>query len=146
MLVGVGQTVTLAEQLGTIGKGSKSPQYPKGRFAAHLHFEIRQADVPADEWPSVTMTAEQAAKYIRRTRLDPQLFLARAGALTVVPVAAPPPVPATPPPGPAAPEWVPLYDPATARPIPGEYVSVRRRGAEFRLFKVPKDRLKERGL
>lgn len=61
---------------------------------------------------------------------------------TAIRLAETPPVVAVPP----LPEWVPLYDPASGQAIPGEFVSVRRRGAEFRLFKVPKERLAERGL
>lgn len=43
--------------------------------------------------------------------------------------------------------WEPVYDPATEKPIPGEFISVRQRAdGELRLFKVPTWRLKEEGM
>lgn len=42
--------------------------------------------------------------------------------------------------------WEPVYDPATGNPIPGRYVSIKRRGTEIRLFEVPAYKLKEKGL
>lgn len=68
-LVSAGDQVRRGQQLGTIGK-----QFPKRRCitegpraglnCAHLHFEIRQEDVPPDNWPASSDT-------IRRQYLDP---------------------------------------------------------------------------
>lgn len=99
MMVREGQRVHMGQQIGTIGKGGVSRAFPNGRYRAHLHFEIRKTRVPADEWPSVSMSPSRAAEYIRRTRVDPVLFLQRAGALDKLPVASSTqrPTPAPPP-------------------------------------------------
>lgn len=127
MRVKVGQTVNMAQQIGSIGKGGTSPQYPKGRYHAHLHFEIRKEDVPADEWPSAMMVPSKAAPYIRKTRVDPVKFLDSVGALKVLPA----PHPTTPlivKPRPEAPSGAQgyLYGPArdTKMAPTGEWVSI----------------------
>lgn len=69
LLVEIGDTVRRGQRIGTIGK-----QYPgrqcvtRGRNAglncAHLHFEVRQQDVPPDNWPA-------SSAIIRTQYLDP---------------------------------------------------------------------------
>ena len=41
-----GTFVARGQQIGTVGSA-------EGRFACHLHFEIRKVDLPADHWPGV---------------------------------------------------------------------------------------------
>lgn len=43
-LVQVGQTVERSQQIGTIGKGANN------MWPAHLHYEMRQCDLPPDNW------------------------------------------------------------------------------------------------
>lgn len=43
--VSVGETVGRRQIIGTVGRG------PNNRFAAHLHFEMRKEDLPANAWP-----------------------------------------------------------------------------------------------
>jgi hypothetical protein len=45
MIVSEGQEVLRGDQIGTIGKGDK-----KNEFLAHLHFEVRLRDLPANKW------------------------------------------------------------------------------------------------
>ncbi len=45
-----GQVITRGEQIGTIGKGARTPKKPRGRWIAHLHFEIRRKLLPIDNW------------------------------------------------------------------------------------------------
>lgn len=162
MQVKVGQTIRVGERLGTIGKGGTSPQFPKGRFLAHLHFEIRTVDVPADEWPSANREPEAAAAYIRRTRVDPAEWLERHDAVWTLeeleaalnPVPAAPRVkdiPALPPrrragAGPDG-NWYPVHTPQM-QPIPGAWDSVvqSERTGEFRLVRVPDEKLRAAGL
>lgn len=64
--VSKGQYVWPGEPVGSVGKGD-----PARPFAAHLHFEVRKADLPADYWPG----SDKAA--IQRNYLDPEGFLRR---------------------------------------------------------------------
>lgn len=43
--VRVGEIVGRRQIIGTVGRG------PNNRFAAHLHFEMRKEDLPANAWP-----------------------------------------------------------------------------------------------
>ena len=43
--VSKGQRVSRRQPIGTVGRG------PNNRFAAHLHFEMRKVDLPANAWP-----------------------------------------------------------------------------------------------
>ena len=61
-----GQSIWAGEPIGSVGKGD-----PARPFAAHLHFEIRQANIPADHWPGSNKAA------IQRDYLDPEAFLKR---------------------------------------------------------------------
>lgn len=63
--VRVGERVTRGHRLGTVGKGAGD------RFAAHLHFEVRTAELPADYWPGL-----DHAK-VRRWYMDPLDILGR---------------------------------------------------------------------
>lgn len=84
MTVAVGDRVTAGEIIGTIGKGGRTREFPRGKFLAHLHFEVRVHDVPADEWPSLFLLKREAEQYIRRTRVDPIKWLAKVDARTVL--------------------------------------------------------------
>lgn len=44
-LVETGEIVGRRQQIGTVGRG------PNNRFTAHLHFELRKVDLPANAWP-----------------------------------------------------------------------------------------------
>lgn len=154
-LVRAGQRVRMGQKIGTIGKGGPTPTKPRGRYDAHLHFEIRRTNVPADEWPSATMPPSVAADYIRKTRVDPVKFLQQVGALTVPPAAHIEDIPATPitvrpRPEPPEPErkWEPVYDPATQQPIAGLWVSLwrHRTTGQGRIYRVPAEKLKAKGL
>jgi murein DD-endopeptidase MepM/ murein hydrolase activator NlpD len=84
MTVIEGDQVVAGEVIGTIGKGGRSKQFPRGRFPAHLHFEVRTQDVPADEWPSLFLLRRAAEVYCRKTRVDPMRWLAKVGARAVL--------------------------------------------------------------
>lgn len=59
-----GEVVLAGEPVGSIGKGD-----PRNPFLAHLHFELRQAPLPADHWPGM------ARQSILASYLDPVAFL-----------------------------------------------------------------------
>lgn len=59
MHVTAGEVVLRGQQVGTLGKGA-----PKAKMLAHLHFEIRLTDLPADNWfPMVRDKAQVLANY-----------------------------------------------------------------------------------
>lgn len=144
MPVTAGQGVRMGDQIGTIGRGAAN------RFVAHLHFEVRRVEMRPDNWPSTTMRDPAAAEaWIRARYLDPEAWLREGRALPAlaqVEAVRTPVITAPPAAAPALPEWVPVYDPVTRAPVPGLWVSIGRRGNEFRVFRVPPERLKERGL
>jgi murein DD-endopeptidase MepM/ murein hydrolase activator NlpD len=84
MTVLEGDHVVAGEVIGTIGKGGKTRDFPRGRFPAHLHFEVRTQDVPADEWPSLFLLRRAAEVYVRKTRVDPMKWLVKVGARAVL--------------------------------------------------------------
>lgn len=59
MVTSVGQKVTRGQQIGTIGKGAKTPQAPKGLYLAHLHFEIRRNKLSIGNWTPMVKNREQ---------------------------------------------------------------------------------------
>lgn len=65
MCVAPGQRVWAGEPVGSIGRGDRRRPY-----LAHLHFEVRRAKLPADNW----YASDKAA--ILRDYLDPAVFLA----------------------------------------------------------------------
>ena len=68
MVSQVGQKVRRGQQIGTMGKGAKTPQFPQGRWIAHLHFEIRRNKLPIGSWtPLVRSRDEVLANYISPT-------------------------------------------------------------------------------
>jgi murein DD-endopeptidase MepM/ murein hydrolase activator NlpD len=84
MSVRKGAKVKAGQQIGTIGKGAPDRQHPRGRFWAHLHYEIRTVgleEVPPQDWPSATMSRGDALEQIERTRVDPIAFLEKNNAL-----------------------------------------------------------------
>jgi len=62
--VSPGQRIWAGEPIGSIGKGD-----PRRPFLAHLHFEVRRAKLPADNWYGRNRDA------IARDYLDPLAFL-----------------------------------------------------------------------
>ena len=77
VLVKQGDRVNVAQQIGTIGRGQGN------RFLAHLHFEIRYQDLPADTWPSSRYRARLAAQdFIKQNYVDPIKFLQKNNAAT----------------------------------------------------------------
>lgn len=149
--VKAGDQVTVGQHIGGIGKGGKDS---KGNFLfwAHLHFEIRLFDLPADEWPSVSMGKKDAEAYIRKTRAEPMSWLAERGAarslaelaemrarLVQPEQAAPlsPEVPAN---------WFEVRSPLTGHAIPGEWVSILKRGDELLVVQVHPEQLRGRGV
>lgn len=71
MCVTSGQRVWAGEPIGSIGRGDR-----RRPFLAHLHFEIRRAKMPADNWPGSKREA------ILRDYLDPAVFLSTHGDAT----------------------------------------------------------------
>lgn len=76
--VQVGQRVNMGEVIGHIGKGANN------QYAAHLHFEVRRSELPANFWASNRFYAngrsnakvrELATAYIREHYLDPEKWL-----------------------------------------------------------------------
>lgn len=66
--VRLGDIVERRRQIGTVGRG------PNNRFAAHLHFEIRSEDLPANAWPRTNGVAWEEAE-VRQFWLDPTRFI-----------------------------------------------------------------------
>jgi hypothetical protein len=63
-----GQIIGRGQQLGTIGKGERTAQYPLGRWVAHLHFEIRRNNLPIYAWvPYVNDREQVLANYFNPT-------------------------------------------------------------------------------
>lgn len=75
MMVKKGQNVSVGQQIGTIGKGDK------GRFKAHLHFEIRTKLFEAEYWPSSHYGPTEAARVINMQYVDPIKFLTKVEAI-----------------------------------------------------------------
>ncbi len=68
MVSEIGQKVRRGQQIGTMGKGAKTDKYPRGRWIAHLHFEIRGKRLPIGNWtPMVNNKKEVLANYINPT-------------------------------------------------------------------------------
>lgn len=68
MVQQVGQTVRRGDQIGTMGKGEKTAAKPRGRWIAHLHFEIRKNKLPIDAWrPYVSSREQVLANYYTPT-------------------------------------------------------------------------------
>jgi hypothetical protein len=55
----VGQIVIRGEQIGTIGKGERTASKPRGRWIAHLHFEIRRNKLAINIWRPLVNSREQ---------------------------------------------------------------------------------------
>lgn len=55
----VGQKVQRGQQIGTMGKGAKTAQYPQGRWVTHLHFELRRKSLPIGNWTPMVQDREQ---------------------------------------------------------------------------------------
>ncbi|NLJ79588.1 MAG: M23 family metallopeptidase [Firmicutes bacterium] len=66
--VATGDIVHRREIIGTVGRG------PNNRFSAHLHFEIRQEDMPANAWPRTNGQAWTKEK-VRDFWLHPTRFI-----------------------------------------------------------------------
>lgn len=68
LVSGPGQVVGRGEQIGTMGKGERTEQYPRGRWIAHLHFEIRRSRLPCYAWTPYVNDREQVlAHYFNPT-------------------------------------------------------------------------------
>lgn len=68
MVSEIGQKVSRGQQIGTMGKGAKTDKYPRGRWDAHLHFEIRRNRLPVGNWtPMVNNKEEVLANYLNPT-------------------------------------------------------------------------------
>lgn len=152
LLVRASQKVSMAEQIGTIGRGGINPKTGQHYFYAHLHFEVRVVELPADEWPSTLYPNKaQAEAYTQRTRRDTMAFLKSKGAATTLAQARGPQPAPTPPPAPrpqVPPNWKQVRDPASSAPLPGRWVSLMKNEAtgEIVPFEVPAYRLKEMNL
>jgi len=60
-----GQPVRINDQIGTIGRGEGD------RFPAHLHFEIRLAMLPPNQWKPLVLDREQ----VKQHYADPTAFI-----------------------------------------------------------------------
>jgi murein DD-endopeptidase MepM/ murein hydrolase activator NlpD len=58
MVSQVGQNVSRGQQIGTMGKGAKTDNYPQGRWVAHLHFEIRRDELSIGNWTPMVQDKE----------------------------------------------------------------------------------------
>jgi murein DD-endopeptidase MepM/ murein hydrolase activator NlpD len=86
--VRVGQRVAAGQIIGTIGKGEGTQKLPKGRFLAHLHFEIRLHGldkIPANFWASAAFPRVKALAFIEANYVDPEKFLEKIKALKSLP-------------------------------------------------------------
>ncbi len=63
-----GERVYRRQPIGTVGKG------PNDTFAAHLHFEMRKVDLPANAWPRTNGAAWDASR-VTDFWLEPSLFI-----------------------------------------------------------------------
>lgn len=63
-----GEIVGRRQAIGTVGRG------PENRFAAHLHFELRKENLPANAWPRTNGIAWGAAK-VTDFWLHPSTFI-----------------------------------------------------------------------
>lgn len=80
MVSQVGQKVQRDQQIGTMGKGAKTAQYPQGRWIAHLHFEIRRSKLPIGNWtPMVRDRNQVLTHYLNPT---PYINARRPGTFT----------------------------------------------------------------
>lgn len=66
--VQVGDMISRRQQIGTVGRG------PGNRFAAHLHFELRKANLPANAWPRTSGVAWSRSK-VTDFWLNPTAFI-----------------------------------------------------------------------
>lgn len=66
--VGKGERVHRRQPIGTVGRG------PNNTFAAHLHFELRKADLPANAWPRTNGVAWDRSK-VTDYWLNPSVFI-----------------------------------------------------------------------
>lgn len=66
--VAKGDLVHRRQPIGTVGRG------PNNTFAAHLHFEIRKADLPANAWPRTNGAAWSRSK-VTDFWLHPSTFI-----------------------------------------------------------------------
>jgi len=145
-----GQQVQMGDVIGHIGKAA----WPW----AHLHFEIRVSELPADFWPSARFPSKAAAEaYVREHYVDPEAWLEGHQALRTLDEVERAraerrhTAPATAPSRPSAARpanWYPVNDAATKQPISGRWVSVQRNKTtgELRVFEVPADKLRKEGL
>jgi len=66
--VAKGDRIYRRQPIGTVGRG------PNNAFAAHLHFELRKADLPANAWPRTNGIAWSRFK-VADFWLNPSLFI-----------------------------------------------------------------------
>ncbi len=66
--VAAGQIVSRRQMIGTVGRG------PNNRFTAHLHFELRKKDLPANAWPK-TNGAAWDRRQVEEYWLNPTVFI-----------------------------------------------------------------------
>jgi len=69
--VAAGQHVTQGQRIGACGNGATSGHGPT--VSAHVHFELRKADIPAGRWPSglAKSQAPSVHRYIMTNYVDP---------------------------------------------------------------------------
>lgn len=76
VLVKTGQAVRFGQIIGYIGQGWHN------EFLAHLHFEIRIKQISPPDWPSSLYPVRaRAEQYCLQTRVDPEIYLAKHGAV-----------------------------------------------------------------
>lgn len=67
-LVSKGEILGRRQMIGTVGRG------PENRFAAHLHFELRKKDLPANAWPRTNGSAWNSTQ-VKEYWLNPSSFI-----------------------------------------------------------------------
>jgi murein DD-endopeptidase MepM/ murein hydrolase activator NlpD len=106
MVSEVGQKVSRGQQIGTIGKGAKTPKAPQGLYLAHLHFEVRRNKLSIGNWTPMTKNRDQVlANYYNPTEF---INTYRPWKMPQPTIPVPPPAPSAPvPPAPVPPVAVP---------------------------------------
>ena len=70
-IANVGDRVARGQMIGTIGRQfPERPCRPDGVYCAHLHFEIRRADVPPNNWPNDAEKQSRLTKVLHKHNVN----------------------------------------------------------------------------
>lgn len=147
----LGEQVFCAQHIGDIGRGGWNAKKRDWYFYAHLHFEIRTADIAGDDWPSTRYPNKaRAEQYVQTTRVNPVVWLRDHGAATTLAEARqrPPAIIQPPKTQIVVPDyWRPVLKPDAARTPTGAWVSLATaKDGEVTVFEVPEYKLQQKGI